>query len=174
MNSETGYGFSKAMKERDSGMAEREKLVLKKYGNRRLYDTARSTYVTLNQIAEFIRQGFEVEVIDANTKEDVTAYILTQIIMEQAKKKNTLLPAWLLHVIIRYGENVLQEFFEKYLQQIISNYLQFKKIADEQFSRWIDMQLDYSKMAQKAISDFASFPSFFGKPPKPPEKKDKK
>ena len=155
-------------------MTDREKIVLKKYGNRRLYDTVGSTYVTLNQIAEFIRQGSEIEVIDANTKEDVTAYILTQIILEQARNRNSLLPPWLLHVIIRYGGNVLQEFFDKYLQQIISGYLQFKKIADEQFSRWIDLQLDYSKMAQKAISDFSSFPSFFGKPPEPPDKKSKK
>lgn len=155
-------------------MANREKLILKKYGNRRLYDTARSTYITLNQVAEFIKQGVEVEVIDANTKEDVTAYILTQIILEEARKKNTLLPAGLLHLIIRYGENVLQEFFEKYLQQIISSYLQFKKIADEQFSKWIDLQMDYSNMARKAISDFASFPSFFGKPPSTPDKKKKK
>jgi len=155
-------------------MADRGKIILKKYGNRRLYDTAGSTYVTLGQIAEFIRQGSEVEVIDANTKEDVTAYILTQIILEQARKRDALLPTWFLHVIIRYGGNVLQEFFEKYLQQIISGYLQFKKIADEQFSRWIQMQLDYSKMAQKAISDFSSFPSFSEKHPEPPDKKGKK
>ena len=155
-------------------MAEREKLVLKRYGNRRLYDTARSTYVTLNETGEFIRQGSEVEVIDANTKEDVTAFVLTQIILERAKKKNTLLPAWFLHVIIRYSENVLQEFFEKYLQQIISGYLQFKKIADDQFRRWIDIQMDYSKMTQKALSDFSSFPSFFGKPPGKPDEEDTK
>lgn len=155
-------------------MAEREKLVLKRYGNRRLYDTARSTYVTLNQIGESIRHGSEVQVIDANTKEDVTAYVLTQIILERAKRKNALLPAWLLHVIIRYGENVLQDFFEKYLQQIIAGYLQFKKIADDQFTRWIDMQMDYSKMAQKALSDFSSLPSFFGTPPVKPDGEDKK
>lgn len=162
------------MKEQGACMADREKLLLKKYGNRRLYDTARSTYITLNQIAEAIRQGSEVEVIDANTKEDVTAYILTQILLEQARKKNALLPAWLLHVIIRYGENVLQEFFEKYLQQIISGYLQFKKIADEQFSRWVAVQTDYSKMAQKALSDLSPFPAFFEKSPVPPDKKGKK
>ncbi len=142
--------------------ANRDKLLLKKYGNRRLYDTARSKYITVNEVADMIKQGIEVEVIDANTKEDVTAYILTQIILEQARNKNALLPAGLLHLIIRYGETVLQEFFEKYLQQIIDSYLQFKKVADEQFSKWIDVQLDYSNIARKTFSDMSSFRSFFG------------
>ena len=93
-----------------------EKVVLKKYANRRLYDTEKSAYVTLNQVADLIREGRQVEVIDAKTKEDVTAFILTQIILEASRKKNVLLPVPLLHLIIQYGENVLEEFFEKYLQ----------------------------------------------------------
>jgi len=101
-------------------MADREKLRLKKYGNRRLYDTARSTYVTLNQVADIIKQGTDVEVVDAKTQEDVTAFILTQIVLEQARRKNALLPVELLHLIIRYGENLLQEFFQKYLEQTIN------------------------------------------------------
>ena len=60
---------------------------LKKYANRRLYDMEKSKYVTLNQVADLIRQGRQVEVVDAKTKEDVTAFILTQIILEEAKKK---------------------------------------------------------------------------------------
>lgn len=150
-----------------------DKLLLKKYGNRRLYDTNRSAYITLNEVADLIKQGIEVEVIEATTKEDVTAYILTQIILEQAKNKNALLPAGLLHLIIRYGENVLQEFFEKYLQQIIDSYIQFKKVADEQFSKWIDVQLDYSNIARKTFSDMSSFGSFFGGPIQKQRGKDK-
>jgi len=100
-----------------------EKILLKKYANRRLYDTEKSTHVTLNQVADMIKQGRRVEVIDAKTKEDVTSFILTQIILEETKKKNILLPVPLLHLIIQYGENVLGEFFEKYLEQTIKNYL---------------------------------------------------
>ena len=154
-------------------MADREKVLLKKYGNRRLYDTARSTYVTLNQVADIIKQGMDVEVIDAKTQEDVTSFILTQIVLEQARRKNALLPVELLHLIIRYGENLLQEFFQKYLEQTIRGYLQFKKAMDEQFSKWIDMQLNYSDMAQKTLSGLTQFQSLFGQPPRPPgEKKD--
>jgi polyhydroxyalkanoate synthesis repressor PhaR len=96
-----------------------EKLLLKKYANRRLYDTEKSKYVTLTQVASAIKEGRQVEVVDAKTKEDVTAFILTQIILEEAKNKNALLPASLLHLVIQHGGNVLQEFFDNHLQQTI-------------------------------------------------------
>ena len=150
-----------------------EKLLLKKYGNRRLYDTARSTYVTLADVAEIIRKGTDVEVVDADTKEDVTSFILTQIVLEQARKKDALLPPELLHLIIRYGGNVLQEFFEKYLQHIITNYLEFRKAADDQFSRWVDLQKDYSDMARKTMEDLAARHPFMGAFPKSPGGKKK-
>jgi polyhydroxyalkanoate synthesis repressor PhaR len=154
-------------------MAKSDKLLLKKYGNRRLYDTAKSSYVTLADVAGIIRNGTDVEVIDADTKQDVTSFILTQIILEQARKKDALLPPELLHLIIRYGGNVLQEFFEKYLQHIIVNYLEFRKAADEQFSTWIDMQNDYSNMARKTLEGLSSLPPFFGPFPTPPDKEKK-
>ncbi len=150
----------------------KEKILLKKYGNRRLYDTKKSAYVTLNQVADIIKDGHEVEVVDARTKEDVTAFILTQIILEEAKKKNALLPVALLHLIIRYGENVLQEFFEKYLQQIISNYIEFKKSVDEQFSRWLDMGMNYSDMTQKTLTGLSPLHSFFSQFTKKPTDPD--
>lgn len=155
-------------------MADREKLLLKKYGNRRLYDTGRSAYVTLSQVADIIKQGVDVEVIDAKTQEDMTAFILTQIVLEQARRKNALLPVELLHLIIRYGEDLLQEFFQKYLEQTIHGYIQFKKAMDEQFSKWVDMQLNYSDMAHKTLSGFTRFQNLFGPPPDSPGKKNDK
>ena len=137
------------------------KLLLKKYANRRLYDTEKSAYVSLNHVAELIKQGREVEVMEAKTNEDVTAFILTQIVLEEARKKNALLPVPLLHLVIRYGENVLAEFFEKYLQQTINNYLTYKRTADEQFSKWLDFGFDLSDMAQKAMTSMTPFKSFF-------------
>ena len=58
----------------------------KKYSNRRLYDTERNAYVTLSHVGDLIKQGREVEVVDASTHEDVTAFVLTQIVLEEAKK----------------------------------------------------------------------------------------
>jgi len=138
-----------------------EKILLKKYANRRLYDTEKSTHVTLNQVADMIKQGRRVEVIDAKTKEDVTSFILTQIILEETKKKNILLPVPLLHLIIQYGENVLGEFFEKYLEQTIKNYLTYKSAVDKQFGKWLDMDMDLSEMAKKTMTGLPSFQSFF-------------
>jgi len=103
-----------------------KKVKLKKYANRRLYDMEKSAYVTLNQVADLIRQGRQVEVTDAKTNEDVTAFILTQIILEEAKNKNFLLPIPVLHLIVQYGDNILGEFFEKYLQQMITTYVAHK------------------------------------------------
>jgi len=138
-----------------------EMVLLKKYSNRRLYDTSKSAYVTLNDVSETIKQDKEVKVVDAKTGEDVTAFILTQIILEEARQKNTLLPVPLLHLIIRYGEGILQEFFDKYLQQTIYNYLQFKKIVDEQFSKWLDIGFEYTNLAQKSMAQLSPLTSFF-------------
>lgn len=137
------------------------KLRLKKYPNRRLYDTRNSTYVTLGDVAEQIRQGWEVEVIDAKTRQDVTAFILTQIIMEQAKKSNSLLPVSLLHLIIRFGEGSLSEFFENYLERTIQSYLNYKKNMDEQLRIYLELGMDFSSMAQKSMKDFTPFNPFF-------------
>ena len=137
-----------------------QKILLKKYANRRIYDTEKSTYVTLDQVAEIIRNGREVEIIDAKTKENVTAFILTQIIMEEAKKRNALLPVGLLHLIIQYGGNLLQEFFDKYLQQTLENYLVYKRNADEQFGNWLRMGMDLSSMAQKTMGNLKPFQPF--------------
>lgn len=137
------------------------KLTLKKYPNRRLYDTRNSTYVTLGDVAERIRQGWQVEVIDAKSHQDVTAFILTQIIMEQAKKNNSILPVSLLHLIIRFGEGSLSEFFENYLERTIHSYLNYKKNMDEQLRIYLELGMDFSNMAQKTMKDFTPFNPFF-------------
>lgn len=134
---------------------------IKKYTNRRLYDTEKNVYVTLQQVADLIKEGRQVEVIDATSKEDVTAYILTQIILEEAKRKNILLPVPLLHLIIRHGETILFEFLDKHLQQILRNYLSYKSTIDKQFEKWIVLGADFTGHAQKAMSAMAPFQSMF-------------
>ena len=150
-----------------------DKVKLKKYANRRLYDTEKSAYVTLNQVPDTIRQGRQVEIFDANTKEDVTAFILTQIILEEAKNKNFLLPIPLLHIIIQYGDNILVDFFEKYLQQMVENYMAHKSAVDDQFKQWLDLGSDFSNLAQKTMAGMTPFKSFFDQFSYSSEKKDK-
>ena len=140
-----------------------DRVLIKKYANRRLYDTENSTYITLQQLSAIIRHGRQVKVIDAKTREDVTAFILTQIILEEAKNKNALLPVPLLHLIIQYGGNLLGEFFDRYLEQTLKNYLSYKSSVDEQFKKWLELGMDFSGMAQKTLTGVSPFESMFKK-----------
>jgi polyhydroxyalkanoate synthesis repressor PhaR len=151
-----------------------EIVILKKYASRRLYNPQNSSYVTLNQVAEIIRDGKDVKVLDAKTDEDVTAFILTQIILEEAKNKSALLPTPLLLLIIRSGGTVLQEFFEKHLQDAISSYLQYKQAFDEQFSKWMNMGMNYSEMARKAMDGISPLTGFHPQPNQRSEEKQGK
>jgi len=138
-----------------------EKLILKKYANRRLYDTRQSRYVTLSEVAQQIREGQEVQVLDAKSKEDVTSFILTQILLEEAKNKQFLLPPQLLHIIIQYGDNVLLEFFENHLQKTIESYLSQKSSFDSQFKKWLEVGMDMSEMAKKGFESVNPLQSIF-------------
>jgi polyhydroxyalkanoate synthesis repressor PhaR len=138
-----------------------QRVLIKKYPNRRLYDTSTSTYVTLKNVGDMIRKGTIVEVRDVGTDEDVTSFILTQIVLEEAKQKNSLLPSPLLHLIIQYGDNVLSEFFETYLQQVIRSYVSQKTVFDEQFKKMLHFGLDVSEIAKKNIEDFQPFKPIF-------------
>jgi polyhydroxyalkanoate synthesis repressor PhaR len=138
-----------------------KKVLIKKYANRRLYNTDKSEYVTLNQVSDLIREGTVVKVVDAKSGEDVTAFILTQIIVEEAKTKNILLPTPLLHAIIQYGDNILKEFFDKYLMKTIDNYLIYKNEMDAQFRKWLDLSTDLSSKAREAMESLSPFKNPF-------------
>ncbi|MBT8333931.1 MAG: hypothetical protein KJP19_05815 [Deltaproteobacteria bacterium] len=81
-----------------------------------------SKYMTLDDMSNLIREGSDVKVIDAKTKEDVTSFILTQIILEQAKNKNILLPVPFLHFILRNGDNLLPQYLENNFKQFIRGF----------------------------------------------------
>lgn len=87
--------------------------VVKRYANRKLYDTRESRYVTLDQIADMIRQGEDVKVVDNNTKEDLTSVTLAQIIFEEEKKKHSFLPLAALRKIIESGGESLHDFMNQ-------------------------------------------------------------
>jgi polyhydroxyalkanoate synthesis repressor PhaR len=152
-------------------------LLLKKYTNRRLYETEKSIYVTLDYVTDIIRHGRKIKVVDAKTGEDVTSAILTQIVFEEARKKKFLLPDPLLYLIIQYGENVLTDFFEKYLEQTIKNYLLLHNMADDQFKKWLEYSESYSKMNPRNMAGLStSKPLFdlFAAPAKKNQQKDDK
>ena len=138
-----------------------EPVTYKKYANRRLYDTDQSRYVTLSEVTQRIQKGEQIQVVDAKTKEDVTAFILTQVLLEQARSKQMLLPVPLLHLIIQYGDNLLIDFFQNHLQKTINTYLTHKSMADDQFKKWLEMGLSFSATAGKNLAEMNPFQQVF-------------
>lgn len=93
-----------------------DSITIKKYANRRLYNTATSSYVTLEHLAEMVRNGEDFTVVDAKTGDDLTRSVLTQIIFEQENRGQNMLPIpFLRHLIGLYGDN-LQSFVPSYLE----------------------------------------------------------
>lgn len=86
-----------------------EPRVIKRYSNRKLYDTQRSRYVTLDQIAEMIRDGEDVKIVDNNSKEDLTSITLAQIIFEEEKKQKSFLSLGAMRNIIQSGGERIEE-----------------------------------------------------------------
>lgn len=90
--------------------------VIKRYQNRKLYDTTDSCYVTLEDISELVKQGEDVQVVDNATKEDLTSVTLSQIIFEEEKKQKHVLPLTMLTNIIRSGGTTLREFAHRAIE----------------------------------------------------------
>ena len=128
-------------------------ITIKKYPNRRLYNTQESEYITLDDVSGLIKKGFRINVVDVTTQKDVTALVLTQIIMNKAKTDNTVLPVSLLHLAIQYGESYLHDFFEKYLEKTIENYLSYRKQVDDQMNRYIELGTDFSTLAGNTLKN---------------------
>lgn len=103
-------------------------LIVKKYSNRRLYDTAKSRYITLEDLAVLIRQGTDVSVLDAHSGDDLTQQILTQIILE-SRGGARLLPTKLLVRLIRMEDEALAEFFGRYVSWALEMYTQARTSA---------------------------------------------
>lgn len=103
-------------------------MIVKKYSNRRLYDTEGSSYVTLEELADKIRQGADVRVLDAKTGEDLTQATLTQIILE-SRGAARMLPVPLLLQLIRMGDDALAEFFGRFLGSALELYFQARQGA---------------------------------------------
>ena len=97
-------------------------IVIKKYENRRLYDTSNSRYINLDEIAQLIREGRDVQVVDAATGEDITRPVLTQIIMEQAKEPDSAFPLDILRQMILASGRATHESALKYMKAMFDLY----------------------------------------------------
>ncbi|HEX8793904.1 MAG TPA: polyhydroxyalkanoate synthesis regulator DNA-binding domain-containing protein [Polyangiaceae bacterium] len=103
-------------------------ITVKKYGNRRLYDTAESRYITLEELAEKIRKGADVKIVDAKSGQDLTQVTLTQIIVE-SRGAAKLLPVPFLVQLIRMREDALAEFMGRWMSWALAVYTQARQGA---------------------------------------------
>jgi polyhydroxyalkanoate synthesis repressor PhaR len=99
-----------------------QRVIIKKYENRRLYDTTGSRYVNLDEVAQMVRDGTEVQVVDAGTGEDITRLILTQIIMEEAKGRDSAFPLDMLRQMVMTSGATSQEALLKYMKTTMEMY----------------------------------------------------
>jgi polyhydroxyalkanoate synthesis repressor PhaR len=109
------------------------KVTIKKYANRRLYDTESSTYITLDRLAQMVREGREFEVVDAKTGEDITRQVLTQIIVEEEARGATMLPINFLKQLIGLYGNSLQNFVPQYLEAAMDAFQRNQSAARDAF-----------------------------------------
>jgi polyhydroxyalkanoate synthesis repressor PhaR len=109
--------------------------VIKRYSNRKLYDTQESRYVTLEEIEEMIRAGKEMSVVDAATGEDLTSVTLTQIILENERSHRTALPAAFLHQLVKYGE-AWQDFVQRSLRSSLEGVVSNQREMERVFREW--------------------------------------
>ena len=105
----------------DEKTAPKDAVVIKKYANRRLYNTATSTYVTLDDLSSMVKSGTDFVVYDAKTGEEITRSVLTQIIFEEESKGTNLLPVNFLRQLIRFYGDSMQAFVPGYLEFSLDN-----------------------------------------------------
>ena len=99
-----------------------DKVVIKKYANRRLYNTRSSAYVTLEHLSEMVKEGVDFVVYDAKTNEDITRSVLTQIIFDEESRGPNLLPIQFLRQLIRFYGDSMQAFVPSYLEMSLDGF----------------------------------------------------
>ncbi len=160
----------------DKSGAETQPVVIKKYANRRLYNTATSSYVTLDDLSRMVKQGNEFVVYDAKSSEDITRAVLTQIIVEEEQKGQNLLPiSFLRQLISLYGDS-MQWLVPRYLDHAMSTFArnqeQMRKSLQDAFGGLFpfgpleEMGKQNLALFEKTMKMFSPFPANSGEKPK--------
>jgi polyhydroxyalkanoate synthesis repressor PhaR len=136
------------------------KVTIKKYANRRLYDTESSTYITLDRLAQMVREGREFEVVDAKSGEDITRQVLTQIIVDEESRGSTMLPINFLKQLIGLYGNSMQNFVPQYLEAAMDAFQRNQSAVKDAFGT--NMFADLAKRNMAMFEDAAQ--AFAGKP----------
>ena len=149
-----------------SSPAQAAPVVVKKYANRRLYNTEASSYVTLDHLAQMVKEGREFVVYDAKTGDDITRQVLTQIIVEEEAKGRNLLPIGFLRQLISFYDDSLQALVPRYLEHSMGLFSrqqeQMRKAMQQTMEGFFPFSMDEMgkqnvAMMERAFSLFAPF-----------------
>jgi polyhydroxyalkanoate synthesis repressor PhaR len=159
-----------------SAAAETQPVVIKKYANRRLYNTSTSSYVTLDDLSQMVKQGSEFIVFDAKTSEEITRAVLTQIIVEEEGKGENLLPISFLRQLIGLYGGSMQWLVPRYLDHAMSTFArnqeQMRKSLQDAFGGLFpfgpfeEMGKQNLALFEKTMKMFSPFPGAAGEKPK--------
>ena len=128
-----------------------DQLIIKRYGNRRLYNTETQTYVNYEDLTKLVRDGQDIKVIDSTSKADVTKAVLIQMILEEEKDKKSILPTPFLFQLLRSREESMQDFFTNHLSTSFNAYLKTKEEFDNRFRSMLEMASQAPQMWEKLI-----------------------
>jgi polyhydroxyalkanoate synthesis repressor PhaR len=143
--------------EAGSAETEGEKVIIKKYANRRLYNTAASSYVTLEHLSEMVREGVDFVVLDAKTNDDITRSVLAQIIFEQESRGQNLLPVSFLRRLIRFYGDQMQGFLPPYLEMSMESFSKAQEKMRENMSRAFGATTPMAAFEEQAQRNMALF-----------------
>ena len=142
------------------------KVTIKKYANRRLYDTESSTYITLDRLAQMVREGREFEVLDAKTGDDITRQVLTKIIVDEDARGANMLPLSFLKQLIGLYGNSMQNFVPSYLEAAMDAFQRNQSAVKDAFgtNMFADMAKRNMAMFGDAAQAFTAKPKAESKP----------
>ena len=147
-----------------------ERILIKRYGNRRLYNTETSAYLNYQDLVKLIRDGHDVQIVDSRTKADVTKPVLMQVILEE-EKSQSLLPVSFLFQLIRSREAAVQDFFKNYLSSSFEAYLKTKEEFDRRFRGFLQMSSSAPGVWEKFVPGAEAVKDFWGLNKKEEEEK---
>ncbi len=140
-------------------------VVIKRYGNRRLYNTETGAYVTYHDLIAIIRAGHDIQVIDSTSQADVTKAVLMQAILEEEKSAN-LLPLPFLFQILRSREDSIQDFLKNHLTASFEAYLKTKEEFDRRFRSFLELGAKAPQMWEQFVPGAEALRNLFT-PPNP-------
>ena len=143
-----------------------DKVTIKKYANRRLYDTESSAYITLDRLAQMVREGREFEVVDAKTGEDITRQVLTQIIVDEEARGATMLTISFLKQLIGLYGNSMQTFVPQYLEAAMDAFQRNQSAVRDTFGANV-----FADLAKRNMAMFEDASRAFSGKPKAAEPK---